>query len=148
MSAHDTRSIDRRIDACLDAGASPLFLAVLAVDPHTVGVDRNLVRQKVRVALEPPLNDDTALERIRNTVQRGGHYFQAVWEGDLAEALYRADGTNRKILIRTFPYEYLLAVLAADRGGVGSARSWLDFYVDRYGWPDQQEKISAHEDCK
>jgi len=140
MTDHNTRSIDRRIDACLDAGASPLFLAVVAVDAHEVGVDYNLARVKVRVALDEPSDDEPALKRVRGVIQRGGHYIQALWEGDLAEALYRADGTNSKILMRTFPYEYMLAVLAADRGSVESARSWLDPEISRYGWPDQQRK--------
>ncbi len=141
MTDHNTRSIDRRIEACLDAGASPILAAVVAVNPHDVGVSKNLADEKVKRALDGAKNEQHARNRLTEMREYGGDYFHALWEGELAEALYRADGTNSKILMRTFSYEYMLAVLAADRGSVESARSWLDPNIERYGWPDQPRTV-------
>lgn len=131
--AHHSPSV-AQIQAAGEAGASTFFRILAAVDPEAVEVTKNLLARKVARATEP---DDPDPAEIRHVVQRSGSFAGAAWDGSIAEALYRADAVNTRIIVRTFDEDVLLAALAADRGSIESAESWLNPYLDRYGWPDE-----------
>lgn len=110
--------------ATREAGASNLLSLVAAVDPAAVGIETNRVAETVARA------DD--MDRLRD---RSGHFIAALWEGDLAEALYRADTSNRRLLFRFLSDDVILSALAADRGSMESAESWYLPFKEEYGWP-------------
>jgi hypothetical protein len=122
---------DETLHAALAAGSDELLVAVAAVDPETVGVSKNYVRNELIRAVEH--TDGPAHEAIQSRLERSGDFITALYEGDLAEALIYADGSNKPILFHLFSRKYLLAVLAEDRGSMESARRWLDPYLERYG---------------
>lgn len=130
--AHHSPSV-AQIQAAREAGASAIFAIIAAIDPEAVEVTKNLLGRKVARATEP---DDPDPAEIRDAVQRSGSFANAAWDGDMAEALYRADATNSRILFRTFDRDVLLAALAEDRGSIESAERWLGPNLERYGWPD------------
>lgn len=121
------------LTAARQSGASDLFVMLAAVDPSAVHVDQNHVTQRLARACDgyDPAAYTAAIEREAG---RWGDFMTAVWDGDLAEALYHADTRNTKLLVRLLDYDVLLSALAADRGSVESAEAWLDPVVERYGW--------------
>lgn len=122
---------DETLHAALAAGSDELLVAVASVYPEEVGVDKNYARLELIRAVEH--TDGPAHEAIQSRLERSGDFMAALYEGDLAEALYHADGSNKPILFHLFNREYLLAVLAEDRGSMESARRWLEPYLERYG---------------
>lgn len=134
MSETTTPTVDVQMLTDLrQAGASHYFTLVTAIDPDAVEVDRNHVAEKVAMTAQRA-DPDHVPAALKSMSETAGHFVAALWDGDLAEALYRADGTNKRILIRLFPEDLLLSALAADRGSMESARSWLDPNIERYGW--------------
>lgn len=120
------------IEGLKEAGASNYFIAVVAADPAALGVAKNYAARKVaRWQAEG--------REFAEAAAQSGHFMSALWDGDIAEALYRADATNSRILVRLFNHDVLLAALIEDRGSVESARSWLDPTLDRYGFGDDSD---------
>jgi len=118
--------------AARKAGASSLFLVVAAIDPDAIGAERNYVATKlVRRAEDGGDGDDVTVPPLP---RRAGDLITALWDGDLAEALYYADAANTRLLVRTFSESVLVSALAADRGSEESARRWLEPKLDRHGW--------------
>ena len=110
--------------AIREAGASNLLSLVAVVDPEAVGIETNRTAETVARV------DD--MDRLSN---RSGHFIKALWDGDLAEALYRADVSNKRLLFRFLSDDVILSALAEDRGSMESARSWYEPYNEEYGWP-------------
>lgn len=119
--------------AAREAGASDLFVTVAAVDPDAVYVSHNYVAREVARTLDgvPP---EERPERLAADIDNRGSFMTALWEGDLSEALYHADGTNRPLLIRLLNDDVILSALIEDRGSYESARRWFQPQSERYGW--------------
>ena len=109
--------------AAREAGADDLLIMVASVDPDAVSVDYNHVYRTL-----------ANYDDMKQARDRAGHFIGALWDGDLAEALYRADVANKKLLLRLFAEDVLMAALIEDRGSEESARRWLDPYIEKYGW--------------
>lgn len=126
------------MQALQKAGASGYFIVVFGQDPEDLGVSKNYARQKLLRAWD---TDDVSAMAVTaaKTADRSGDFFSALWSGHLARALYHADATNLRILLRVFSEEILVAELAADRGSVESAQRWYDDYDSRYGWPEERD---------
>lgn len=113
-------------------GADGLFTMVAAVDPDAVEIDRNYVGEKL--ARTCAGIDDGRPEAIGREMERSGDFIRALWDGDLAEALYRADARNKRLLIRLLDPDVLMAALIEDRGSYESAHDWFQPNRKRYGW--------------
>lgn len=125
MSANTTPSVNSQmIDAAREAGARPWFTLIAAIDPEAVEEDHNYVAGTLAGAFEDP--DQPTVEEAEMVPEQAGHFISALWEGDLAEALYRADLRNTRFIVRTFHEDILLEHLARDRGSMESARRWLE----------------------
>lgn len=122
------------LTAAREAGASDLFVMLAAVDPAAVEVSKNFVARRLARACDETDRAEWP-DAIKRMADRSGDYMAAVWDGDLAEALYRADGTNSRVLFRLFDRDVLLSALAEDRGSIESAERWFDQRHERYGWP-------------
>jgi len=114
--------------AARSAGASNVFILLASIDPTEAQVKRNFVADRLARYDSP--------EAIP---ERAGDFLGSLWDGDLAEALYHADGTNSRLMIRVLSDDLLLSALAADRGSMESARKWYHPYRERYGWPRDSE---------
>ena len=119
--------------AAREAGASDLFVMVAAVDPEAVYVSHNYVAREVARTLDgvPP---EERPERLAEDIEMRGDFMTVLWEGDLSEALYHADGTNRPLLIRLLNDDVILSALIEDRGSYESAIRWYLPETERYGW--------------
>lgn len=134
MSETATAGITPQMLAAARAeGASGLFTMVAAVDPDAVKVSHNYVAREIARACQDTPDDEYG-EAIHHVVDRAGHFMAALWDGDLAEALYRADGTNRPLLIRLLNDDVIMSALIEDRGSYESAERWFAPQRDRYGW--------------
>lgn len=134
QSEPTTAMIDSEmLAAAREAGASDLFVMVAAVDPEAVYVSHNYVAREVARTLDgvPP---EERPERLAEDIEMRGDFMTALWEGDLAEALYHADGTNRPLLIRLLNDDVILSALIEDRGSYESAIRWYQPEAERYGW--------------
>ena len=119
------------IDAATEAGASAEFRVIAMIDPAAVGNEKNLAAQKLRRVFSDP-GQPTPEEAKK--LSESGHFLSALWDGDLAEALYRADMSNKRLILRTFNERLIRERLVEDRGSVESANSWLQPNLERYGW--------------
>ena len=119
--------------AAREAGASDLFVMVAAVDPEAVYVSHNYVAREVARTLDGVPTEERP-ERLAEDIEMRGDFMTALWEGDLAEALYHADGTNRPLLIRLLNDDVILSALIEDRGSYESAERWFAPHRERYGW--------------
>lgn len=138
MSVQSAPEIDASdLEAARRAGASELFVMVASMDPVAVEIEYNFVARKLASALDG-VGEHDAPAHAERMGARSGDFVTALWDGDLAEALYRADARNSRLLLRTFSKDVLLSALAEDRGSMESARSWLEPNLDRYGWPDTE----------
>lgn len=134
MTDTTTPRLDRNdILAAREAGASGLFLMVAALDPDAVGVEFNYTGRELARATADADSHAERVEAAEAMIDRKGHFITALWNGDLAEALYRADGRNTRLLVRSLDRELLLAYLQADRGAE-SAERYLSDVEERYGW--------------
>ncbi|QRV15055.1 hypothetical protein JMJ58_19440 [Haloterrigena salifodinae] len=88
------------LDFLFDAGASPAFLEVVGQtgDDLPSTVERNSARDEVKKYVKWGDLDGSP----DDLVPMGGHFFEALWSGDLYDAFTRADLNNRKILLLTF----------------------------------------------
>lgn len=126
MTVYDETQLERSdIVEANRAGADTVFLILAAVDPEAVGVDYNHLARKLA------RTDDKS--ELPHTA---GDFVHHLWEGNLAEALYHADQTNMRLIIRTLSREVILSALAEDRGSMESALKWFKPNEERYGWPD------------
>lgn len=114
--------------AARSAGASDVFIMVASIDPDVAGLDTNFVADRLARYDDPGM-----------IPERAGDFLGSLWDGDLAEALYHADGTNSRLMVRVLSDDLLLSALAADRGSMESAHRWYDPYRERYGWPSDDE---------
>lgn len=123
----DTNITDDEYDTLRDDGAAPELLAVLRADPESVGINRHSNREAARKHLNRR-PDGLHLETV------GGDHFAALWNGDLAEAFYHADGSNTRLLLSVFGEQYIVERLIADdnRDPEVAARM-VGERVERYG---------------
>ena len=84
------------IRALEEAGASGLLIEMVQVDPDDVDVERNSVRAEIQKYCY--WADEISAEVIEEKKHYGGGFFQAVWNGSLEDAKWRADGNNQQIL--------------------------------------------------
>jgi len=98
-----------------------------------VYVSHNYAAREVARTLDgvPP---EERPERLAEDIEMRGDFMYALWEGDLAEALYHADGTNKPLLIRLLNDDVILSALIEDRGSYESAIRWFQPHSERYGW--------------
>lgn len=81
-----------------DAGASEEMLDVLRFDESSIGISRNSAKQEVKkYAFWGNLDGDTD-----EFTHLGGHFFSALWDGDLFGAWTRADLNNKAIVMEVF----------------------------------------------
>lgn len=92
----DVQINDEFLAALRKAGASRLCRQIVQVDPEDVGVDRNSVRTELQKYCY--WADEVSADAIEDKQSYGGHFFNAVWDGDFEGAMNRADGNNKKIL--------------------------------------------------
>ena len=127
MTHYDDVELDREdLIRAQRAGADTFFLIIAAVDPAAVNLSRNHAAEKLAHT------DDLSRDG-----RRWGDFMENLWSGDIAEALYHADGTNMKLIIRTLSRDVLLSALAEDRGSMEAAERWFKPNEDRYGWRDE-----------
>ena len=136
QSAHDEVTRDM-IDAAAEAGASSWFRLIAAADPTALGVSRSHISDRLVRCFDDPT--DPSPEEVERMVERSGSFTTALFEGDVAEALYHADAANMKILLRLLNHDLLREHLAHDRGSIEAANRWLEPNIERYGWPDDDE---------
>lgn len=134
MSETTTPTLDSEmLAAAREAGAAELFVTVAAVDPDAVAIGRNHAGDFVaRVCDGVPVEERP--ERLETRVERAGDFMSDLWDGDLAEALYHADGTNKRLLFRLLADDVMMSALIEDRGSYESAHSWFQPNSERYGW--------------
>lgn len=127
MTMYEDAEIERSdiVEASRE-GADTLFLVLAAIDPAVVGVEYNHVARKLAQT------DD-----VSRIPSMGGDFMANLWEGNLAEALYHADTTNMRLIIRTLSRDVILSALAADRGSMESAERWFKPNEERYGWSQE-----------
>lgn len=91
---------DDHRDFLWSAGASAVFMEILQKTPDDLPttVDRNSARSEVKKYVKWGDLDGNP-EEFQHI---GGHFFDALWRGDLYEAFTRADLNNRKILLTVF----------------------------------------------
>ena len=101
-NTQETELTEDHLDFLFRAGASPQLIEIVQKTgdnlPQTVG--RNSAREEVlKYARWGSIGPDRDPEEFRPI---GGHFFTALWNGDLYDAFTRADLNNRKILLLTF----------------------------------------------
>lgn len=134
MTKHIT---DTEYDLCAEAGASAFFLRVASFDGHAIDVSRNSCAEGVKWLLddhspEDLRNDPTsALVNLSEGRDRRGGFFNALWDGELAEAFARADGSNTRLLCHLFDQELVEASNAAE--GYPMMENVPSERYDRYG---------------
>lgn len=134
MSETTTPTLDSEmLAAAREAGADDLFVMVAAVDPDAVEIGRNYVANEVARACDG-VPDEERPEAVGRRVERAGDFMRALWDGDLAKALYRADGTNSRLLFRLLADDVMMSALIEERGSYESAHSWFHPNAERYGW--------------
>jgi hypothetical protein len=56
----------------------------------------------------------------------------AVWDGDVPEAIYRADIKNTKLIFNTLSEPYLVAMLVSSRGSLEAANRYKEGTEESY----------------
>ena len=134
QSEPTTPPLDREmLAAAREAGAHDLFIMVAAADPKAVEISRNYVAELLVRTLDG-VPDEERTERLVDERDRRGHFWRALWDGDLAEALYRADSTNSRLLFRLLSDDVIMSALIEERGSYESAHRWFQPNAERYGW--------------
>jgi len=134
MSETTTPTLDSEMLAkAREAGASDLFVMVAAVDPDAVEIARNYVADELARTLDGVPAEERA-ERLSREMDRRGDFWRELWAGNLAEALYRADGTNKRLLFRLLADDVMMSALIEERGSYESAHRWFQPNSERYGW--------------
>jgi hypothetical protein len=134
MSETTTPTLDSEmLAAAREAGADDLFIMAAAVDPDAVEIARNYVADEVARTLDS-VPDGERAETLERDIAHRGEFILSLWDGDLAEALYHADGTNKRLLFRLLADDVMMSALIEDRGTHESARRWFRPNAERYGW--------------
>lgn len=82
------------------AGASDVFIDLLTFPPEKAGVIRHSVQEEIKKYVGwGDLQPDEDPDDFRTL---GGHFFRAMWIGDLFEAWIRADLNNKRLLMECF----------------------------------------------
>jgi len=132
-----TTITDDEYDLCAEAGASAFFLVVASFDSEEIDVSRNSCAEGVKWLLEDYSNADLADDRdsvlslLSNVREQRGGFFNALWDGELAEAFARADGANTRLLCHLFDQELVEASNAAE--GYPMMENVPSERYDRYG---------------
>jgi hypothetical protein len=126
------------IEAAREAGASAYYRVIAAANPHPLGVEHNYVGEELVRCFDDPA--EPTAEEVDRMAKRSGDYVWSLFKGDIAEALYHADATNMRILLRLFDADLLREHLVDDRGSVESADRWLEPNLERYGWPGYDDE--------
>lgn len=85
------------------AGASDLFIDLLTFPKEEADVPRHSARQEVKKYVYWGLDDDPA-----DFTHIGGHFFGAMWDGDLFHAWTRADLNNKALLLECFGQDEII----------------------------------------
>mgnify|MGYP006272559475 CR=1 FL=1 len=86
------------------AGASDAFIDLLTFPAELAGVKRHSAREEVRKYAYWGEFDGEP-EAFRHV---GGHFFGAMWDGDLFEAWLRADLNNKSLLLECFGMDAII----------------------------------------
>ena len=99
-SINDVELTNEHIRFLSKAGASDDFIDLLTFLPPSTTVKRHSVREEIqKYVYWGSLN----IEKDPATFSHcGGHFFTALWNGDLFEAWGRADFNNKALLIKCF----------------------------------------------
>jgi hypothetical protein len=88
------------------AGASDVFMDLLTFPKEEGGVSRHSIRQEIKEEVYwghiSPENDPATFS------PRGGHFFSAMWDGDLFWAWTRADLNNKMLLRECFGFDRII----------------------------------------
>jgi len=106
------------IHTARDLGASNVCLALAVQHPERADVERHFVTDRLTSLLE---YEDGDIDVSADRLDRMGHFMTAVWDGDVSEAIYRADIQNTKLMFNTLSEPYLMAMLVSARGSLESA---------------------------
>lgn len=88
-----------------DAGASEAILDLIKFPAESIGINRNSARQEVRkyVFWDDLDGNPDEFDHL------GGHFFTAMWDGDLFEAWVRADLNNKVLMMEVFDEERIIS---------------------------------------
>jgi hypothetical protein len=112
-SISDVELTNEHIEFLRDAGASEMLIAVLRFNHTAIGINRNSARSEVqKYVYWGALDDDCDPAAFSHL---GGHFFSALWEGDLFGAWTRADSSNKTIL-REMYGEHRIVGSAVEQG--------------------------------
>ena len=102
-SYDDVELTDNHYQFLRDAGASDIFHVLLQ---HPAGNLRHSIREEV---IKYTFWGDISEQKDPSEFQHvGGHFFGAMWDGDLFRAWTRADLTNRSHLLDCFGTEQII----------------------------------------
>lgn len=109
MSAFETVSdvelINNHIAFLSEAGASDRFIKLLQFSAEDVGIPRHSIRQEVKKYVFWGDLDDADPAAFSHI---GGHFFGAMWDGDLFHAWTRADLNNKTLLLECFGEDVII----------------------------------------
>ena len=110
MSAYETISdvelTNEHIRFISKAGASDLLIDLLTFPKEEAGVPRHSAREEVRKYV---YWGDVDTDADPATFSHcGGHFFSALWDGDLFEAWLRADLNNKSLLLECFGVDAII----------------------------------------
>lgn len=111
------------IHTARDLGASNVCLALAVQHPERADIERNFVTAKLVSLLE---DEDGEIDVSAYRLDHMGHFMTALWDGDVPEAMYRADIQNTKLMFNTLSEPYLMAVLVSARGSLKAANRYKE----------------------
>lgn len=111
------------------AGASDVFVTLAIQHPEAADIENNMVTDKLVQLVEThdgevPDPSDVD-ESYVDAVETCGHFISYLWDGDLVNAMYRADLTNMRLIRNTFSDPYLMQMLIEARGSLEAANAWF-----------------------
>jgi hypothetical protein len=117
------------IHTARDLGASNICLALAVQHPERADIERNFVTDNLVLMLE---DTDGEINPSDDELDRMGHFMTAVWDGDVPEAIYRADIKNTKLIFNTLSEPYLVAMLVSSRGSLEAANRYKEGTEESY----------------
>lgn len=106
-----------------EAGASQTFIQVLETPKEDAGVHRHSIRDEIRSYIRyGTLTEDSDPAEFQAT---GGHFFTALWEGDLFAAWNRADPNNSALMMECLTQQDIIESGVAR----GEPRDWVTTMV-------------------
>lgn len=111
------------IQAAQDLGASRVLLALAIQHPERADIEDNFVTDRLTSVLE---DLDGEINPSSERLEQMGHFMTALWHGNIAMAITRADIRNMKLIFNTLSDAYLMAVIVSEQGSVESAERYIE----------------------